>query len=180
MEELNRWQRNEGKAAPKKRIGPPEGNLNPMTHGIFANKCLDEEERTLFREVIERLYIDFEFNRSSDFIQIEFIAINTVKYMRAIAEGNMDAAQKLDAMIRANMKDVKMTKIAREGNQPKGPQSTPADWAVELLEKSGSKPVETKPKRSRTRKNAKKRSHNTKPADSKPPANRGDSEVADG
>lgn len=136
---LDCWQRNEGKVEPKRGPGAPAGNLNPMRHGIFANRCLDDEERTLFREVIDSLYQDFEFNRSSDFIQIEFIGINTVKYMRAVAEGNMDAAQKLDSMIRANMKDVKMTKIAREGDQPKGPQSTPADWAADLLKKSGGK-----------------------------------------
>lgn len=138
-EELERWQRSEGKAEPPRNRGGQAGNLNPMRHGIFANRCLDEEERVLFREVIDSLYQDFEFNRSSDFIQIEFIGINTVKYMRAVAEGNMDAAQKLDGMIRANMKDVKMTKIAREGDQPKGPQSTPADWAADLLKKSGGK-----------------------------------------
>lgn len=146
-EELDRWQRAEGKAKPPKRQGAPDNNLNPMTHGIFACKCLDEEERALFREVIDRLYADFEFNRSSDFIQIEFIAINTVKYMRAIQEGNMDAAQKLDMMIRANMKDVKATKIAREGDQPKGPQTTPADWAAELLRKSEEEPEEKPEKR---------------------------------
>ena len=140
---MDRWHRNEGMAEPKRGPGAPEGNLNPMRHGIFANRCLDEEERALFREVIDSLYQDFTFNRSSDFIQIEFIGINTVKYMRAVAEGNMDAAQKLDAMIRANMKDVKMTKIAREGDQPKGPQSTPADWAADLLKKSGGKRVVT-------------------------------------
>lgn len=138
---MDRWHRNEGEAQPKRGPGAPAGNLNPMRHGIFANRCLDEEERALFREVIDSLYQDFEFNRSSDFIQIEFIGINTVKYMRAVAEGNMDAAQKLDSMIRANMKDVKMTKIAREGDQPKGPQSTPADWAADLLKKSGGKRV---------------------------------------
>ncbi len=141
QENLDTWHRLEGKAEPKRGPGAPEGNLNPMRHGIFANRCLDEEERALFREVIDSLYQDFEFNRSSDFIQIEFIGINTVKYMRAVAEGNMDAAQKLDSMIRANMKDVKMTKIAREGDQPKGPQSTPADWAADLLKKSGGKRV---------------------------------------
>lgn len=141
QENLETWHRLEGKTEPKRGPGAPEGNLNPMRHGIFANRCLDEEERTLFREVIDSLYQDFEFNRSSDFIQIEFIGINTVKYMRAVAEGNMDAAQKLDSMIRANMKDVKMTKIAREGDQPKGPQTTPADWASDLLKKSGGKRV---------------------------------------
>ena len=136
---MDRWRRNESEAQPKRGPGAPKGNLNPMRHGIFANRCLDEEERALFREVIDSLYQDFTFNRSSDFIQIEFIGINTVKYMRAVAEGNMDAAQKLDSMIRANMKDVKMTKIAREGDQPKSLQSTPADWAADLLKKSGGK-----------------------------------------
>jgi len=138
-EDLERWQRAEGNVKPPANRGGQPGNLNPMRHGIFANRCLDDEERALFREVIDSLYQDFTFNRSSDFIQIEFIGINTVKYMRAVAEGNMDAAQKLDSMIRANMKDVKMTKIAREGDQPKAQQTTPADWAADLLHKSGGK-----------------------------------------
>lgn len=76
--------------------------------------------------------------------------------MRAVAEGNMDAAQKLDGMIRANMKDVKMTKIAREGDQPKGPQSTPADWAADLLKKSGGKRSVTEPMKSKTPRKRKK------------------------
>lgn len=37
------------------------------------------------------------------------------------------------------MNDLKATKIAREGDQPKGPQTTPADWATELLEKTSAK-----------------------------------------
>ena len=147
---LSTWHHVEGKAQPKRGPGAPAGNLNPMRHGIFANRCLDDEERALFREVIDSLYNDFTFNRSSDFIQIEFIGINTVKYMRAVAEGNMDAAQKLDSMIRANMKDVKMTKIAREVDQPKGPQTTPADWASDLLKKSGGKRAVVEPKKGKT------------------------------
>lgn len=152
QENLETWHRVEGKAEPKRGPGAPAGNLNPMRHGIFANRCLDDEERALFREVIDSLYNDFTFNRSSDFIQIEFIGINTVKYMRAVAEGNMDAAQKLDSMIRANMKDVKMTKIAREVDQPKGPQTTPADWASDLLKKSGGKRSVVEPKEGKSRK----------------------------
>ena len=67
-DDVDRWQRNEGQAAPaKKRRGPPEGNLNPMKHGIFANQCphLNEEERQSFDERIDRLYQDFEFNLSA-------------------------------------------------------------------------------------------------------------------
>ena len=170
--DIKRWHRNEGASAPKKGPGPPEGNLNPMKHGIFANKCLSEEERQFFDELIQRLYQDFEFNKSSDFLQLELVAIYSVKLMRAQVEGNVDAAQKLDMMIRAHMKDLKATKIAREGDQPRGPQTTPADWATELLEK-------TSAKTDRPRKNAKKRSDNTGVPDSEAPVNRGDPEDDD-
>ena len=105
--DIKRWRRNEGACKPKKGAGPPEGNLNPMKHGIFANQCLDDEERQFFDELIQRLYQDFEFNKSSDFLQLELVAIYSVKLMRAQAEGNVDAAQKLDQMIRAHMKDLK-------------------------------------------------------------------------
>lgn len=170
--DIKRWRRNEGASAPKKGPGPPEGNLNPMKHGIFANKCLSEEERQFFDELIQRLYQDFEFNKSSDFLQLELVAIYSVKLMRAQVEGNVDAAQKLDMMIRAHMKDLKATKIAREGDQPRGPQTTPADWATELLEK-------TSAKTDRPRKNAKKRSDNTGTPDSQAPVNRGNPEDDD-
>ena len=55
--------------------------------------------------------------------------------VRAQIEGNTDAAEKLDRMIRCHMKDLKTTKIAREGEEPKGPQTSPAEWAAALLEK---------------------------------------------
>jgi hypothetical protein len=38
-------------------------------------------------------------------------------------------------MIRCHMKDLKTTKIAREGEEPQGPQTSPAEWAAALLEK---------------------------------------------
>ena len=173
--DIKKWRQNEGKAAPKKGAGAPQGNLNTMKHGIFANKCLNAEERESFDELIERLYQDFEFNKSSDFLQLELVAIYSVKLMRAQVEGNVDAAQKLDQMIRAHMKDLKATKIAREGDQPRGPQTTPADWATELLEKTGAKAAKT----DRPRKNVKKRSDNTGPPDSEAPANSGDPEADD-
>nr|HPG70387.1 hypothetical protein [Candidatus Hydrogenedentota bacterium] len=97
-----------------------------------------------FDELIERLYQDFEFNKSSDFLQLELVAIYSVKLTRAQVEGNVDAAQKLDQMIRADMKDVKATQIAREGDQPRRPETTPAHWATGLLEKTGAKPEATK------------------------------------
>ena len=177
--DIKKWRQNEGEAAPKKGAGAPQGNLNTMKHGIFANKCLNAEERESFDELIERLYQDFEFNKSSDFLQLELVAIYSVKLMRAQVEGNVDAAQKLDQMIRAHMKDLKATKIAREGDQPRGPQTTPADWATELLEKTGAKPEVKSAKTDRPRKNAKKTSDNSGQPYSEDPANSGDPEGDD-
>ncbi len=152
---LDRWHGAEGKAQPPKRGGAPRSNLYPMTHGIWANQCLDESERELFREIIERLRNDFVFNKISDFLQVELVGIYSVKLVRAQINGDMDASEKLDRMIRCHLKDLKATKIAREGEIPSGPQTTPAEWATALLEKvaeSRKKPARTPRKRRKTRK----------------------------
>ena len=95
------------------------------------------------------------FNKSSDFLQVELVAVYSVKLVRAQINGDMDAAEKLDRMIRCHLKDLKATKIAREGDTPTGPQSTPAEWATALLEKlteAQAKPVRKPRKRRKTRK----------------------------
>ena len=53
QQNLDTWHGAEGKAEPPKRVGAPQSNLNPMTHGIWANQCLDDSERELFREIID-------------------------------------------------------------------------------------------------------------------------------
>ena len=141
-EELSVWQRTEGKTDRPRKGGAPVGNLNSLTHGIFANQCLNDEERDLFKNIIARLCNDFVFNKSSDFLQVELVGIYSVKLIRAQIEGNSDAAERLDRMIRCHLKDLKTTKIAREGEAPKGPEVSPADWATALLEKvAGVAPV---------------------------------------
>ena len=135
QQNLDTWHGAEGKAEPPRGVGAPRSNLNPMIHGIWANQCLDDSERELFREIIERLWNDFVFNKSSDFLQVELVAVYSVKLVRAQINGDMDAAEKLDRMIRCHLKDLKATKIAREGDIPTGPQTTPAEWATALLEK---------------------------------------------
>jgi predicted FMN-binding regulatory protein PaiB len=84
------------------------------------------------------------FNRSSDFIQVELIGVYSVKLMRAQQAGDIEAAEKIDRMIRCHMKDLKTTKIAREGEQPKAPQTSPAEWASALIEKVSGKKTEVK------------------------------------
>ena len=145
---------------PKKRKGgPPEGTQNRLKHGIFANKCLTPDEKKMFDILIEQLCQDFQFNRSSDFIQVELIGVYSVKLVRAQVEGNLDATEKFDQMIRRHMKDLKTTKLAREGAaEPKGPTTSPAEWAAALLESV----AEVGKKKTAPRKKPKKIADNTK------------------
>jgi hypothetical protein len=131
-EELDQWRRNSG--ASRKRGGQP-GNTNNLQHGIYANRFLTAEEKPIFDAIIEQLQDDFVFNKSSDFIQVELIAVYFLKLGRAQESGDWETAERLDRMIRCHMKDLKTTKITREGTEPKGPETTPAEWATALLEK---------------------------------------------
>lgn len=155
QQNLDTWHGAEGVAEPPRGVGAPRSNLNPMIHGIWANQCLDESEREQFREIMASLFNDFEFNKSSDFLQAELVGIYSVKLVRAQMNGDVDAAEKLDRMIRAHLKDLKATKIVREGDTPTGPQTTPAEWATALLEKlteAQPKPARKPARKRKTRK----------------------------
>jgi hypothetical protein len=166
-----RWVRNSG--APRK-VGAPPGNINGIRHGIFANKFLAEDEKPLFESIIAQLYLDFVFNKSSDFMQVELVAIYFLKLGRAQEAGDWETAERLDRMIRCHLKDLKATKIAREGEQPKGPETTPAEWAAELVARlkqaSGEAPAAP------AGKNAQTTSDNTAHAEDEDGENAGESE----
>jgi len=175
QERLDRWHRNEGKPdheTAQRKAGAPEGHLRTLKHGIFADRCLTSEEKVMFDHIIEKLHGDFQFNKSSDFLQVELVGIYSVKLVRAQMEGNTQAAESLDRMIRCHMKDLKTTKISREGEE-RGPTTSPSDWATALLEKV----EEVAEKKSTSRKKPKKSADNTKAAKKKSPRKRGDSEA---
>ena len=138
---LDRWHRMQGKTPIPKKRGAPEGNQNRLKHGIFASKCLNPDEKQMFDVIIEQLHLDFQFNKSSDFLQVELIGVYSVKLVRAQVAGNIEAAEKFDRMIRCHMKDLKTTKFAREGETTRAPETTPAEWATALLEKMADRPA---------------------------------------
>lgn len=82
---------------------------------------------------MERVRKDFALNDSSDVIAVEAMAMAFIRYGRAMKEGNADAAEKLDRIVRSHLKDLKATKVAREGGAPTL-KTTPAEWATQLLE----------------------------------------------
>lgn len=175
-EDMDRWHRMQGETeVPKNKGGAPPGAQNRLTHGIFANKCLDADEKIIFDHLIEQLHKDFQFNRSSDFLQVELVGVYSVKLMRAQVEGNVQAAESLDRMIRCHLKDLKTTKISREGEEPKGPKSSPAEWAANLLDKISSEPTKKTP----AGKNPKKIADNTEVDKSDDADDTPDAEVED-
>ena len=49
LKDIQKWHNAEDKGQPAQETrGAPEGNLHSMIHGIWANQCLSEEERSLF------------------------------------------------------------------------------------------------------------------------------------
>ncbi len=134
------------------RIGKHDAGQLKRWH---RNAASEQEVRKLFEAIIGQLYQDFVFNKSSDFMQVELVAVYFLKLGRAQESGDWDAAERLDRMIRCHLKDLKATKIAREGEASQGPETTPAEWATALLEKlaeSQKKPARKTTPRGKTRK----------------------------
>ena len=80
---LDRWHRNQGPTdheEAKSKAGAKEGNLRTLKHGIFADRCLTPEEKVMFDSIIEKLHEDFQFNKSSDFLQVELVGIYSVSW----------------------------------------------------------------------------------------------------
>lgn len=168
QEELGRWHRNVGKVDSNElRSKKMAGNLNAIKHGLFASHILKPEEKVLFDTLIEKLYEGFQFNKSSDFLQVELIGVYSVKLMRAQMEGNADASEKLDRMIRAHMRELKTTKISREGEQPLEAQTSPAEWASALLDKAA-EVTERQQQKAPSRKKPKRSADNTEDEEEEP------------
>ncbi|HRR82463.1 MAG TPA: hypothetical protein P5532_12810 [Planctomycetota bacterium] len=107
--------------------------MNGLRHGIFAHRILNAAEQQEYDAVVARLQKDFALNDSSDAIAVEVMAVALIRYARAMKDGNDDGAEKLDRIVRSHLKDLKATKIVREGETP-SISTTPAEWAAALLE----------------------------------------------
>jgi len=145
----------QGKTQKPNKRRASEGNQNRLKHGIFASKCLTHDEKQMFDAIVEQLHQDFQFNKSSDFLQVELIGVYSVKLVRAQVESDTDVAEKFDRMIRCHMKDLKTARFAWEGEAASGPVTTPAEWATALLKKlaeSQKKPIRKSVKKKKTQK----------------------------
>ncbi len=123
--------------------------------GMYANRFLSDDEKKIFEKIIAQLYQDFVFNKSSDFMQVELVAVYFIKLSRAQEEGNWDAAERLDRMIRCHLKDLKTTKITRETDPASKRAATPAEWASKLVKTLADEKKDGKDKPAKKRKRKK-------------------------
>jgi len=128
-------------AAPGKRVcymhgargGGVKGNLNGMVHGAYVKRVLNEDEQRIHDDFLARLHADFTLNDSSDEIAVRMAAISYVQFLRAQEAGKEEAANIQARIVRESLKDLKATKITREG-EGLDIKTTPAEWAAALLE----------------------------------------------
>jgi uncharacterized protein YicC (UPF0701 family) len=105
-----------------------------MVHGAYVKRVLTEEEQEIHDDFIAKIRADFTLNDSSDEIAVRMAAISYVQFLRAQQAGKEEAANVQARIVRESLKDLKATKITREG-EGADLKTTPADWATALLEK---------------------------------------------
>ncbi|HPQ70110.1 MAG TPA: hypothetical protein PKW95_13355 [bacterium] len=123
-------------ANPKNHGGaPPEklrGNLNALKHGAYVKKLLTDEEKAIFEDALAAIHQDFDLNESTDLMQASMAAFYFAKWHCAVL-GNADAAVgNYDVLFRKQLECLKTTRVQRDTGG--GQQTTPAEWAVALLE----------------------------------------------
>jgi len=130
--------------------GPPRGNLNGLVHGAYVERVLTAGEQVIYDGFLAQMREDFELNHSSDEVAVLMAAMSFVQFCRAQKAGKEAAAETQARIIRASLKDLKATKIAREG-ETVSLKTTPAEWATAILEKirKSEKPKAKKRKASR-------------------------------
>lgn len=116
----------------------PEGrercSLAAMVHGAYVERVLTADEQAIYDGFLAQMREDFELNNSSDEVAVLMAAMAFIQSCRAHKAGNAQAAEIFDRMVRNNLKDLKATKIAREGETTTNLNTSPAEWATALLE----------------------------------------------
>lgn len=110
--------------------GAPAHNTNAVRTGAYTNTLLSDEDRAEHDRVISRLEEMLGIERGIDRVHLEMLAIYWLRLMRALAAGNVDAAERLDRLVRRQLKTLRVTKKEADDGQS---GVTPAEWATDLL-----------------------------------------------
>ena len=129
-------------ANPKNRGGHPDptklvGNKHAQKYGAYIADILGED-LWIFERFYNTLHSDFDLNKSTDEMAAELACMYFTKIVAALRETDQQTADTFDRMCRMQLKDLKATKSAREG-EIVTLKTSPAEWAANLLSQSEEK-----------------------------------------
>jgi transposase len=116
----------------QKQPGAPPGNRNAVRHGAYVNGESSPEELALIADIEASFLRDFPGSDEDDIELIRVAAEACVVMNRALTADCADAAMRADRRFRKAIKALKAKKRRRSDR----PQTTPADWAANLLKYS--------------------------------------------
>lgn len=145
---------------PVRKRGAPKGNKNNLKHGansetvkeykrriaegadlepgFLAFDILNEGERDTFFSMVGRLYREFDPDDSSEYYEIELVAMCMILFRRAMKLGNIEGVATIDRIIRLHLKNLRTGGTVTEQRKKPPRGTTPAEWAAALLERVSS------------------------------------------
>ena len=136
LDYLGRLQRVTGRKPGERSSSNSASSMNNMKHGIYSSRFLTTDEQEIFEAMIDRFHEEYALNNSADFMQLELVCLYFTQLGRAITLEDWQTAERLDAMMRRHLADLKATKRTREGEAAPGAQGmNAADWANQLLQR---------------------------------------------
>jgi hypothetical protein len=117
---LGRFQRVTGRKPGEINLGEDNlsnspSQMNNMRHGIYASRFLSVDEKYIFETMIERFRQEYEFNSSTDLLQLELVCLYYLQIGRAIVLEEWKTANYLDLMLRRHLSDLMATRKSRGG-----------------------------------------------------------------
>ena len=112
----------------------PFNNQHARKYGAYISEILTKDI-WIFEQFFDTLHEDFELNKSTDKMAAELACLYFVKIIQAQREGDLASGDTHDRMCRMQLKDLKATKSAREG-EVVNIKTSPAEWAAQLLAKA--------------------------------------------
>jgi len=123
-----------GKSTGPKDKSKHYGNQHARKYGSYIAEIL-KSDIWIFEKFYNTLHQDFELNNSTDKMAAELACMYFVKIIQAQRDGDIASADTHDRMCRMQLKDLKATKSAREG-EVVTLKTSPAEWAANLLMQS--------------------------------------------
>lgn len=123
-----------GRSTGPKKPARHMNNQHARKYGAYISELL-KADVWIFEKFYDTLHQDFELNNSTDKMAAELACLYFVKIIQAQREGDLASGDTHDRMCRMQLKDLKATKSAREG-EVVNLKTSPAEWAAQLLAQS--------------------------------------------